>query len=482
MISGIRSPLPSLPLPRLVYAQVSPVSVGGVSLFDAPGPVTASNVNDYVSESGMLEQVLSQLAAAGFQVLQRSPLMINIAAPAALFETFFQVSLVTEQRPVFLSGDREATVTVTTTRGTNLPGLIDTSSSPLASLLEGVAIEEPVFPFQSATPPAVDYWHLDVPGDLAKKMNADTLHQRGITGAGVRLTMVDSGWYRHPYFTHQGYQAKVLLGPGASTPEDDEQGHGTGESTNAFAIAPAIDFTMIKANFSNTTGAFNAALSQSPPPHIISCSWGDDINQGPLSAARKALEAAVAHAIATGTIVVFSAGNGQFGFPGQHPDVLSVGGVFIDHDGTMKAADYASGFSSNIYTDRGIPDVSGLCGMRPGAMYLMLPVPPGCDVDRLSAQWRDGTKPDDGWAVLSGTSAAAPQIAGVCALMKQVNPRLTPTEARDILMRTARDITTGDTHPRTGPQHAGAGRDLATGSGLVDAQAAVAMTEQAAGQ
>lgn len=183
---------------------------------------------------------------------------------------------------------------------------------------------------------------------------------------------------------------------------------------------------------------------------MISCSWADDVKQGPLSASQKAREAAVAHAIANGTIVVFSAGNGQFGFPGQHPDVLAVGGVFIDHDGTMKAADYASGFSSKVYTGRDIPDVSGLCGMRPRAMYLMLPVPPGCEVDRLSAEWGDGTKPDDGWAAFSGTSSAAPQIAGVCALMKQTNPGLTSAEARDMLVRTARDVTTGNTHPRTG--------------------------------
>jgi subtilisin family serine protease len=482
--SSLAGALPSLPLPRLVYAQVSARSIGGSSLFDARGPITAGTVNDFVSESGLVGTVVSQLGAAGFRVLQRSPLTINIAAPPALFETFFQTRLVTEERAVLRSADGdEETATFITTQGGGMAGLIDTSSSPLAGLLEGVAIEEPVLPFSDATtPPVVDYWHLDVPAGVAAQLHADGLHATDVTGAGVRLTMVDTGWYRHPYFTHRNYQSKVVLGPGTSDPDNDDSGHGTGESANAFAVAPAIDFTMVKMDFDNCAGAFNAAVDQSPAPDIISCSWGDDVKQGPLSAARKVLEAAVALAVANGIIVVFAAGNGQFGFPGQHPDMLTVGGVFIGQDGSMKAADYASGYASRIYPDRGVPDVSGLCGMRPGARYLMLPVQPGCDEDRSNAAAGDGTEPDDGWAAFSGTSAAAPQIAGVCALMKQVNPALTPAEARDVLARTARDITEGNAHPRTGSQHAGSLRDLATGYGLVDAQAAVAAVTPTAHQ
>ena len=45
------------------------------------------------------------------------------------------------------------------------------------------------------------------------------------------------------------------------------------------------------------------------------------MRNGPLSAADNALAAAIALAVARGIIVVFSAGNGHFGFPGQHPDV-----------------------------------------------------------------------------------------------------------------------------------------------------------------
>ncbi len=50
-----------------------------------------------------------------------------------------------------------------------------------------------------------------------------------MTGAGVKVVMVDSAWYRHPYFTSRGYRsAPVVLGPATSNPNDDEGGHATG--------------------------------------------------------------------------------------------------------------------------------------------------------------------------------------------------------------------------------------------------------------
>ncbi|HZD68493.1 MAG TPA: S8 family serine peptidase [Actinomycetes bacterium] len=43
----------------------------------------------------------------------------------------------------------------------------------------------------------------------------------------------------------------------------------------------------------------------------------------------------------------------------------------------------------------------------------------------------------DSAAAFSGTSAAAPQVAGVCALIRQMNAALPPAAVRDLLGRTA---------------------------------------------
>jgi subtilisin family serine protease len=232
---------------------------------------------------------------------------------------------------------------------------------------------------------------------------------------------------------------------------------------------------MVKMNFVNTIGAFNAAVGLSP--HIITCSWGSSNQFGPLSAADQALAAAIALAVASGIIVVFSAGNGHWGFPGQHPDVISAGGSYMTADGNFTASNYASGFQSNIYPGRIVPDVCGLVGLLPRAAYIMLPLQPGDQIDvdlATSGAWPNGdnTANNDGWAAISGTSAAAPQTAGVCALVKQACIRLTPAEVRDILRSTARDVTTGNASASTGGNAAGPGVDLATGYGLVDGQRA----------
>ena len=107
----------------------------------------------------------------------------------------------------------------------------------------------------------------------------------------------------------------------------------------------------------------------------------------------------------------------------------------------------------------------------------MLPVQPNDSIDVNLAGGGafpngDETAADDGWAVISGTSAASPQVAGVCALLKQVQPGLSPDLTKAILRASARDVTAGVS--RMG-EPAGDGHDGATGAGLVDARVAYQM-------
>ena len=367
-------------LPRMIFAQASPLSIGGRSLFTFAA-LTRVQAPDVVSEPGLVIAAAAQLQTAGFTVLRMSSTTINIAGPADLYRSAFACSLTPEERPVIKEQGREDTASFVECPDTDLPGLIDTAGTPFADLLEGVALEEPrYFMAASSFPPPVAYWHLDVPGDVSLGCNADQAHRGLTTGAGVKVVMVDSGQFLHPYFPARGYRVNpVVLGPGATDPEADENGHGTAESANVFALAPDVDFTMVKTNFVNTIGSFNAAVELGP--QIISCSWGSDKRNPPLSAADNALAAAVAVAVASGIVVVFSAGNGHYGFPGQHPDVISAGGVYLDQTGALQASDYSSGFASNIYPGRNVPDLSGLVGMRPRAAYIMLPLEPGDEID-----------------------------------------------------------------------------------------------------
>src|SRR5262249_24715104 len=154
----------------------------------------------------------------------------------------------------------------------------------------------------------------------------------------------------------------------------------------------------------------------------------------------------------------------------------------------LRASNYASGFLSHIYPGRRVPDLCGLVGMKPKAIYIMLPLEPGDQIDVGNAGGvfpnGDETANNDGWAAFSGTSAAAPQLAGAAALVKQACPALTPVQIKQILMNTARDVTVGNCNavPGTGlppgvGHPAGPGPDLATGTGLVDANKAVLLAK-----
>ena len=473
-------------LPDRVFALAEPV--GGASVFDLGEPVTAATVARYLRAEGDVARAADALAGAGFDVLQRSRLFISIAGPPELFEQVFGGRLVTEEREVTKPGAVRSSGTFIDWVGAPVPGLVTAAGSQLAEVVTAVAIEEPYYPASvpgpaepAADPPEVGYWHLTLPEQLATALRADAAHRDGVSGAGVRVAMVDTGFQRHPFFTSLGYRVEpTVLGPGTADPEVDENGHGTGEAANVFAAAPGATLLPVKTATAsgalvNVTAAFTAAAALDP--HVLTNSWGSSQPEPPLSAANQALAAAVAAAVADGVVVVFSAGNGGWGFPGQHPDVISAGGAYLEPGGALRASDYASGFVSRIYPERRVPDVSGLVGLLPGARYLMLPVPPGSVIDRDGAGGAhpegDETAPDDGWAAFSGTSAAAPQLAGVCALIREVAPELSPDRVREVLTATARDVTRGTNHPTFGHE-AREGPDLATGHGLVDATAAVA--------
>jgi subtilisin family serine protease len=350
-------------------------------------------------------------------------------------------------------------------------------------------------PGAAADPPNSGYFRLNVETDVTNLLNVSPVHQAGTTGKGVRVCMVDTGFaYGHPYFAKRKYNTTVDLAPHVTNDAADGFGHGTAESANLLAVAPGVTFTGIKVGSDDDPDGsasmlegFQQALQHNP--QIISLSMGYDLRDqstwkqlGELPNTYAPLEAEIQAAVAKGIIVVFSAGNGHFSFPGMMPDVISAGGVFVDQSGNTQASNYASAFHSKIYAGRSVPDFCGLVGMLPRAMYIMLPLPPGSETDKEMSSPDgqgnpgDGTATSDGWGVLSGTSAAAPQLAGVCALLLQKNPGLTPADMKALLRRSARSVTKGAANPTSDDNNIGepasSGDTGAAGAGLVDAFAA----------
>jgi len=140
------------------------------------------------------------------------------------------------------------------------------------------------------------------------------------------------------------------------------------------------------------------------------------------------LGSAVQYASNHGVVEVAAAGNSGSSFvsyPAAYPSVIAVGAV----DQQSRRASF-----SNFGTELDL--------MAPGVQI-----------------W--STQGSDSYQYLSGTSTAAPYVAGVAALMLSANPSLTAVDVGMYLNSTATDLTTT------------AGWDSSTGWGIVNAFAAV---------
>jgi subtilisin family serine protease len=435
------------------------------------------------------------LAARGFEVLGRSLYTLSLRGPPELFEQVFGSKVDCKRLPPRADGSQAFEC--------RLVGGLRGVPEALRELVARVTIqpEHKLMGTVSAQPPDVPgnvhYLTLD---DVARLLDVEAARDAGFDGTGVRLTMIDTGFdASHPYFSSRGFRMNVLLAGGASGVKSDANGHGTGCAANVFAIAPGVEFTGIKVGTlgSNDGGApllagFQRALGFDPErpgrrqgtrplPHVISVSLscGEAPGTVPpwqiLPERLGQLEACVQEALANDIVVVVAAGNrGERGFPAQMPPVIAAGGVFSNRQGVLLASNFASAFTSRVYAGRKVPDVCGLCGEGEHADYIMLPVPSGSTHDKLFAVF-DGTSNVDGWARFSGTSAAAPQIAAVCALMLQKSPGLTPPQVKRRLRESAIDVKLGQASDiaDVAGLAAEAGLDRATGAGLVNAKAAV---------
>lgn len=456
-----------------VVAVVSPRSIGEVSLFETKAPIISENVGQFRSEESDTRDACNELTKLGFRVLNVGSTTVSIGGSRKLFQDVFGVKLHKEKLEV-IEGQR---VEFFAAPGEPAEQLLR-APGELSNLIEGVAIAQPPELFESSLPPIAEadpaaYRYLFVPDEVAVILRAARVHRLGATGRDVVVAMIDTGHYRHPFFTWRGFRVlPTLLGPGQSNPTQDTHGHGTGESANIFAAAPDIRLRPVK-GLVDPVGDFNIAVNSTPSPQVITNSWGYNVDHpgATLTPYLMALESAVANAVASGIVVCFSAGNGQRGFPGSHPDVISVGGVHVNYPNLdLEASSYASSFDSSLYPGRHVPDLCGLTGKRATingsirAPSLMLPVQEGSSLDAISPS--TGAS-DDGWGLFSGTSAACPQVAGVVALLLEKDATLTPATVKQKLMQSARDVKVGSSAMG---DVAGPGPDAATGAGLVDAK------------
>ncbi len=527
-------------------ASVTLKSRSGLSIYKDINKLSLSRVDEFRPKARQVDQVVSQLTQAGFTIEARTEVGVSFSGPKDLFQTEFDVTI------------RRRTMSL---REPNIPkreiSFYEASQSSFMSrkiepLAESVQLAIPGIPFHNDSPPAPDpsYYFLAVLNDVPAQLNVAPVHAAGITGNGVRVSMVDTGFVTriaethvsgdgthvtvdhtvrhvqgvwlatdpghtgtnyftggsfvgsmitlgtslpgaatnvqvvysclHPHYLAQNYNVDDIRAVGGLDINTDEFGHGTAEAANVLAVAPNCTFSFVKysdGSWNNFPLAGFQAAVQHQNPNIITCSWGTAVIDN-------ALLLEIANAVANGIVVIFSAGNGHTDDPGSyyaktvtHPNLISIGGAYPIHGGGFRASNYSSSYDSFIYTNpqRHCPDVVGLVGETPRACLIMLPTEPNNYMDQDLASSGafpngDNTATNDGWCVCSGTSAAAPQMAGVAALLLQQHNNLTPMAVKNILENSARDVQTGSS---ANGDSADPGWDAATGFGLIDGQAAI---------
>jgi uncharacterized repeat protein (TIGR01451 family) len=295
------------------------------------------------------------------------------------------------------------------------------------------------------------------PWNLAR-IRADLVHTAlGIDGSGVVVASMDTGVdWQHPALAsrYRGYDPKGLpnhVGNWFSATSEDYRypGDGNGHGTHTTGIvlgegvgvAPGAQWIAVKV-FHNQGFTFDSWLhagfqwllapngDPSRAPDIVNASWGNDAGTD------ETFRPDVQALRAAGILVIFSAGNAgprpaSVGSPASFPESFAVGASDPDDDVPNFSSRGPSPF------DEVKPEV----------------VAPGVNVR--------STEPGGGYGTRSGTSMAAPHVAGLVALLVQAEPTLSLTATEQIITRTA--VPLGEPVPNNN-----------AGWGRIDAYAAVA--------
>jgi hypothetical protein len=259
-------------------------------------------------------------------------------------------------------------------------------------------------------------------------------------------------------------------------------GFGSGDGRNILPLNAAAAYQWIIDHHADPLGNGTAPVAGAPadpPIVVINNSYGSPSDYAPDDLLTQLADAA----IAAGITVVWSAGNSA-GTGGRDcadavtgASVPCTGGnASSPTPGNISVANYDDaerGARDNVLasdSSRGVeadpatwPDISA-----PGTLITST-CPP---LSVICAALTDLTYPPY-YGNLSGTSMAAPHVAGIVALLKQANPSLSPAQIEDLLQDTAHRFTAGAGYV-TDPQNPGGGTSsFDKGAGLADARLAV---------
>ncbi|TFV91567.1 DUF4214 domain-containing protein [Blastococcus sp. CT_GayMR20] len=314
---------------------------------------------------------------------------------------------------------------------TAAPAELDAVTAELEALPGAIEVAVDVPVALAADPLRSQQWGLT-------DLGIDRLPVGAPDGTGVVVAVLDTGVMAG----HEDLSGRVLCGQGADFALDaatadpagdgcvDPNGHGTHVAAQISAVtgnAAGIDgisnATVLPVRVLDAAGNGTSGTVVQGITYAVD-NGADVINMslaGPYSAA---YDAAVQYAVDHGVVVVAAAGNNRqtgnaVNYPAASPGAIAVAAT----DGSRVSASFSYRGPTNLVS-------------APG-------------VDIISAQTGGG------YAYMSGTSMAAPYVAGILARYRQAHPGSSPAQVRAAVAATANDLETP-------------GRDSSTGHGLID--------------
>ncbi|MBM3465056.1 MAG: S8 family peptidase [Armatimonadetes bacterium] len=277
-------------------------------------------------------------------------------------------------------------------------------------------------------------WALDAG---TRTMGARELWDKNITGKGVAVAVIDTGVAPHKDLAGRIVAFKDFTAANRADAYDDH-GHGThvsgtvagdGKASKGWlkGMAPEANIVGVKVLDGGGSGEFSDVIAgiqwavdnrQTYNIRVINLSLGAAIEE---SYKDDPVVHAIDAAAAAGVLPVVAAGNsGPFpetiGTPANAPDALTV--AALDDRGTPWTWDDRMA----LFSSRGNTAIDGL--KKPDVAA------PGVAIMAARAN-------SEGYTQMSGTSMAAPMVAGAAALLFQAHPEATPAQVKDAFMGSA---------------------------------------------
>lgn len=305
-------------------------------------------------------------------------------------------------------------------------------------------------------------------GRVERLPNIEKVWERGFTGAGQKIVIIDSGIHAHP-----DLKDKVVEWVDFSKQKNqkmmDDYGHGThvagvaagsGKKSNGEISGIAPDAEIVGLRITTKAEAIKALQwcvenKERLDLGVVNMSLGEVARRGHK---HDPWAVAVQKASEAGLTVVVAAGNegpepGSISTPGIHPSAITVGAY--DSKGTPELEDDTVWRkSSQGPTIDGLkkPDV-----LAPG-VAIFGPLAPKSHLDTEAFPKRGSD-----YFAISGTSQATPMISGLIAILRQANPALDSEAIREILIKASGEA----------PIHPTLGTPAPDQAGLVDAEKAL---------